>query len=177
MGERFALKFPKDVALPFLIRVLPRAGSWGLVEDKEEAVDVRVARIAQEVFAPDAEGAVSMWQIETPLDFRRVSFAYNAHRKHPLNDLYVVAITKEELAGLPVNCTDGGTDCLWANRLHRNVHIENQSETLAGRLVAAKRDKIKLTKVDMKEAQDESTRDGCHSNKANSPGCVCEVAQ
>ncbi len=176
VAEGFDLKAACSLSPPFFVRKLPKAGSWGSLGEEPQAV--RAERIAREVFAPDEENAVSLWCVETALDFERISLALNANRMDgPIQDLYLVAIAPRELGDIKVPHTGGETDCWWANRLHFNALIKNpeQSLTLAWQLVATKRQRIKLNKTQMKHIVDKSKKADCKAVNKDSVGCDCEV--
>lgn len=157
---------------PCYVRKVDRAGHWGT---DEEDRSIRVKRIIEKVF-PCENGLLSVYLVNNADDLLHVAVAFNANRSQTAEEIRFIAIGRDELPNNPVVATSGDTACLLANRLHRDVRVDNPStlEQLVATLLERHRQPKKYSKKVMTEAKRCAEADGCHAVKPNSTLCVCE---
>lgn len=162
--QTFSISKAWNVNPPCYVRKVDRRGHW---QDS--------ATIQEKVFCPESDNAISVYIVKTASDLARVAIGLNANRSRITEDLFLIAITRDELAQIDIQRSAGKTLCDWANHLHRDLLIANSSQTarLADTLLEAGRNLHKFTKTAMEEALAVATNDGCHAADANSARCAC----
>lgn len=136
------------------------------------------ASIQNRVFKPPPDNTYSVFLVQSPKDLSRVAIALNANRSRSriTERLLLIALTSNELADIVIQRTTGKTPCEWANHLHHDLVVTDDSQIaqLAKSLVDAKRECKKFNKKAMKVALAATTDDGCYAAIKDSESCVCE---
>ncbi len=171
----FSIEAAWDVSSPCYVRKLKKGSHW---EDGESPSD-RVDSIVEKDFRLDQDGVVSVFQVRSGVDLRRVAVGLNATRDSLSEDIFLIAILPDELQGVLAEPTPGDTKCLWANRLHHNLVVERQSgfTSVVESLIRAGRKPKKFTRSKMRRAVEEARREGCYATRdraTSSDPCVCE---
>lgn len=151
---------------PCFVRKVDRSGHW-----KDAAT------IQEKVFRPEPEdNTISIYLINSASDLARVAVALNANRSSKTEPIFLVAITGDELTDIVVRHTAGMTLGKWANHLHHDLVVADNSRLaeLSQTLLAAGRKPRKFTKKDMHEALNTSTNDGCRAANEDSDSCACD---
>jgi len=171
----FSIEAAWDLSAPCYVRKLKRGSYWYDARPLPDRVDT----IIEKDFRLDQDGVVSVFEVRSGVDLRRVAVGLNATRDSLSEDIFLIAISPDELQGVRAEPIPGDTKCLWANRLHHNLVVEQQSAftSVVESLIRAGRKPTKFSRKKMGRAAEEASREGCYATRdraMSSDPCVCE---
>lgn len=159
---------------PLFIRKITRRKNW------TEPVERQDSATAASVFN-DEQNLTSIWRVETDRDLRRVALALNEGRSSRHEEIFLIPIAPKVLddAGLKPIPTPGESNCPEAKKLHFEVAMNlDERKTLAQLLMAAGTRSVRLTKPEMRAAEQVSAQEGCLAAVIDSPSCrACGATQ
>lgn len=138
-------------------------------------IEERSKKVAAKLFNYP-ENVYSIWFVSSEQEFYCVVAALSADRSPKNQNIDFIYITKDELAqlGLSPNLVAEG-DCLHAQSLHSNVHIDkSKAQMLCSTLMQKDREPYRWSKKKTQEILTHQTSLGCKANDDPPPRCRCE---
>lgn len=132
-------------------------------------------RIREKVLRVDPEdNDISIFRVESPDELARVAVAMNGNRISLTQEIYLVAFSEDDVAGLRVERNAGATRCTWANSVHYDILLagdDARRDVLIARALSANRRAKRFNKNALKQAVDAASSDGCFAAVENSLRC------
>ena len=157
------------------MRKLTRKSHWGIAGDP---LDERLDAAVEKVF-PEEAGVFSVFRVDSDVDLRRITLAFNANRSSYTERLDLVAFTPDELQRCEIpaaSAPESGTRCDHANRRHCHISAStNQLRHLCELAMTAGRSAASLTTATMRDVVKAAEEDRCHIVTADSAvECACQ---
>ena len=153
---------------PFFLRRIARSTPWN---DALATRDIT----AVTGYLYEHGQRVSLWQVNSDLDLRRVAIAINESRESFTERVEFLPILPDELNAVGVTCepTTGETSCPAAAILHYDAEVdETKCSRIITMLINAGRRLARCTKGQMSVALRDSQSDGCFA-VSDSLSCKC----
>lgn len=159
---------------PYFLRKVDAKWHWyGKTDDHEE----RVKTILAKAFAPDENNCISIYQVQTSDELRRVVVGLDANRGEGYagKEIIFVAIASEELQTFTLRNTLGLTNCRKANTLHRDILVTNSDSLreLIEAMLTADRQTRRFAKKILRPAREQGKQEFC-SVFDKSWACACD---
>jgi hypothetical protein len=140
-----------------------------------DSEDRRSELILESVFSEE-DDILSFFYVQKYPDLVRAAVALNRIRAaDKAYELYLVAITIEELANTSKVQTADQFVCMWAKSNHWNVTVAGQKQEIAKRVASTKRKPKVFNRNRIKEAQELMRRHLCLSVGPQQNSCVCQA--
>lgn len=163
----------RRTGFPVYVRKLSRGSRWkiGSPDDIDES---QVEVLVKSELCPQ-QGRLSVYKVSTETELAAVAVGLNSMRDSLHEKIDYVAIWPDDLEAVSVSveATPGNTGCHCANRLHRDLLVdESVLYSLVRRLWKAQRQKKRLAKSKMKEYAHLVSQLGCKATVHDKEECV-----